>query len=534
AGSDTNDGSSAKPWKSLQAVIDGNKIASQGWDKTPYTTASKLVAKNAGAPVKAGDTIWLRSGDHGALSITGYYNTGNVTIAAEKGQTPKLSRVQIRSCASWIIAGLDVRAEYAPTYSNATLFTIEPNGFSGPTHDIVAQDCTLKSKADVAAWTKTDWDTLAADGFSVGGDAITIRNNRLQHVDFGISVGATKSLIEGNVVDSFSGDGMRGLGDGTVFQYNTVKNSRQVNDNHCDGFQSWSVGADGKVGTGTVKGIVLRGNRFYNYDDPSLAFVSSMQGIGLFDGMYEDWVIENNVVITDHWHGISLYGAKNCRVVNNTVIDPNTVSPGPPWIKIENHKDGTAPTGNVVRNNLTMDLALTATGVAEDHDLKIKTTDFAALFVDAAKYDLHLLPTATAARDKGSSDLAPAIDLDGIARPQGAAVDLGAFEWHEPGVVPADAGAIDSAVADGATLDGAVPDGATGGDAATGADASPGDGGEIAPSEGASGCGCRVARPSTHHVWTLAALVVLALHRRRTRRDERARSARGMRCAQPS
>ena len=31
-------------------------------------------------------------------------------------------------------------------------------------------------------------------------------------------------------------------------------------------------------------------------------------------GQDVDWVVENNVVITDHWHGISLYGADNARL----------------------------------------------------------------------------------------------------------------------------------------------------------------------------------------------------------------------------
>jgi parallel beta-helix repeat protein len=55
-----------------------------------------------------------------------------------------------------------------------------------------------------------------------------------------------------------------------------------------------------------------------------------MQDIGCFDGFFDGWVVENNVVITDHWHGISFYGMKNSRIVNNTVIDVNDQSPGPP------------------------------------------------------------------------------------------------------------------------------------------------------------------------------------------------------------
>jgi parallel beta-helix repeat protein len=42
--------------------------------------------------------------------------------------------------------------------------------------------------------------------------------------------------------------------------------------------------------------------------------------------------VENNVVMVDHWHGISFYGAKNCKFVNNTVVDINTTGAGPAWL----------------------------------------------------------------------------------------------------------------------------------------------------------------------------------------------------------
>ena len=114
--------------------------------------------------------------------------------------------------------------------------------------------------------------------------------------------------------------------------------------------------------------------------------------------------------------------------MNNTVLDPNTAKPGPAWIRIGKHKDGTAPTGCVVRNNIAH--AFTSDpAVAQDHNVKI--SDPTKLFVDPAAYDLHLLP-GCAAVDTGSAKGAPTTDVDGISRPQGKAVDVGAYEWHPP------------------------------------------------------------------------------------------------------
>jgi len=73
--------------------------------------------------------------------------------------------------------------------------------------------------------------------------------------------------------------------------------------------------------------------------------------------------------------------------------------------------------------------------VLEENNLKIQ--DAAALFVDPAHFDLHLLP-GTPAIDAGSSVSAPKLDRDRIARPQGQGIDIGAYEWHMADVRPVD------------------------------------------------------------------------------------------------
>jgi len=442
------DGSASDPWRTIQEVVEAGLIESREWESYPYEDGLQLVPKNSGAPVKAGDTIYLRSGYHGELFIQSYYNQDYITIAAEAGHTPRLKRVHIRSSSHWVVRGLHISPEYAPKYEQLSLFDLEHHDWRGPIHDVTVEDCRLQSVEDASGWSVDDWNNLSCNGFGVGGENMTVRNNVLKNVNFGISVGAQNSLVEGNLVENFAGDGMRGLGDNTVFQYNTVKNCYDVNANHDDGFQSWSVGADG-VGTGEVTGIVLRGNTIINYSDPAQPHRGTLQGIGCFDGMFVDWVVENNVIVTDHWHGITLSGARNCRIVNNTVMDLNDQDPGPPWVRIGNHKDGTQSTGCVVRNNLTTSVSIDAESeVAEDHNLIIDDPD--ALFTDAASKNLHLLQ-GCAAVDTGSANLAPTIDIEGIPRPQGQGFDIGAYEYHE--------GVIEEPETDAGTDGGADPDG---------------------------------------------------------------------------
>ena len=70
----SGDGSAEAPWSSLQEVLEAGLVESQDWPELPYAEGAELVPKNEGAPVKAGDTIWLRSGYHGELDISSYYN----------------------------------------------------------------------------------------------------------------------------------------------------------------------------------------------------------------------------------------------------------------------------------------------------------------------------------------------------------------------------------------------------------------------------------------------------------------------------
>lgn len=525
AGSPSGDGSVTSPWQTAEQVVNAGLI---------------------GATVGSGDRLLLRSGYHGEIVIGGGDFDPPLVIEADDGALPQLRRVRLTGGSGMVLRGLSISPSHAPTYETVTLVDI-----GGAATAITVTECHLFSEADVSSWTASDWMDRASNGVQVSGDDIVIEHNVVEHVRFGISVAGARAHVAHNTVDGFSADGLRGLGDYGIFEYNLVKNvyvDGTLDDNHDDGFQSWSVGASG-VGTGEVVGVELRGNVIINYEDENQPFRATLQGIGCFDGTFVDWVIENNVIVTDHWHGITLLGARGARVVNNTVLDVNAETPGPPWISIDDHKDGTPPEGCLVRNNLATDYASASSGVTEDFNFVID--DPLALFVDPAAHDYRLLATASVI-DQGTSDQAPAIDLDGVSRPQGSEVDPGAFEWHEPGVVPdggAGGGPVDGgaggmtagggaggAWGSGGTAAGAggstntgnrggvaaggdVEQGAVGGGDSGGAGASAGGGaGATSGSSSASdggGCGCRVEARRGAVEWAWVALAMLGLARRR-------------------
>jgi MYXO-CTERM domain-containing protein len=517
-GDPTGDGSAGKPWRTLQEVVEANLIETRHWSMLPYQEGATLQVINAGAPIKAGDTVWLRSGFHGDLFIRGGYNEKPIVIAAEAGQSPQLGHVTLSAASQWTLRGLSLSPSHAPMYTGGTIVDIENHGFHGPSSDIVIADCDIFSVDDASGWSAMDWVNVAASAVGVDGARVTVQKNRIRNVRFGISVGGEDAFIAQNTIDGFSADGLRGLGNGDVFEYNVIKNVHVADPedaNHDDGFQSWSVGAGG-VGTGEVLNITLRGNVFINREDPNMPFPNSMQGIGCFDGFFSNWVVENNVVITDHWHGISFLGMRDSRIVNNTVIDINDIKPGPPWIMVNPHKNGQISENVVVRNNLAMDYALEGMNITDDANVTV--TDPAAFFVKPP-YDAHLLPTS-AAIDAGKSDMAPPLDADRIPRPQGNAIDLGAYEWHTPDVEPI--GGAGGAAGQGGG--GAVGGGAAGGNGggAAGEGSNGGSGGN--PANGDEGtCGCRVVGDPPVMGWNAAWFVglAIALEARRRRRSNR-------------
>ena len=372
-----------------------------------------------------GDSLLLLNGHHGSPVIRGN-NADFIVISSYKDHQPTLSRVTFSASSKWKLMNVIISPETAPDYRKATLVTINSSA-----SEIVVENCRGYSVLDNSPWSKSDWVANSCTAVSIQGSNNIIRNCRFLNVRHGILVesDAAHNLIDSNVIENFAADGMRGIGSYNTFQNNTVKNCYDVDDNHDDGFQSYSYGPNG-VGKTTVYGNVLRGNTIINFTDPNQKFRGTLQGIGCFDGMYEDWVVENNVVIVNHWNGITFFGALNCKIVNNTLIDQNTLDPGPPWIKITAHKNGAKSSDNIIRNNLTADMANDSNIGQVDHNFTIPFSRYDSYFVNIDEFDLRLKADARAI-DRGSELDAPAIDILGTPRPQGDGYDIGAYEYTE-------------------------------------------------------------------------------------------------------
>ena len=412
-GSMSNPGSAASPWSTLQAVFAANKTFA------------------------AGDVIHLRSGYHGTPEVKGT-NAGYVTIQPDGTAVPTAKKLVVKSGSRWIISGLDISPENTtPITYGGTLVDLQ----STATY-VIFRNCRISFSEDTSAWTVADWQTRAGTAISAKGQYTTIAENDLINVGFGINVNktATNAVISRNLITNFSMDAMRALADYGLYEYNTVTNSYVSDDNHDDFLQSWSTNAAGTVGAGTVRDVTVRGNIFISNTDPGQPFPKPPQGVGCFDGMFENWVVENNVISSKTYHGIAFYGAINCKIINNTVVENavNGSSSIKPWVKVYEHKaneDGTPwpviSSGNVIRNNISSSAAgLPATAGVKDHNLT--TTSYATCFTNYAAFDFYPLATSPAV-GAGDSTGAPSIDI--LGNPREIPYDVGAFEYVNERIV---------------------------------------------------------------------------------------------------
>lgn len=224
AGSPGGDGSAGNPWRTLEEVIAADLIETRQWESYPYEEGLELVVVNEGAPVGAGDTLWLRTGYHGDIVLHDAYNAAPITIAAQAGEAPQIGHLELRSVQNWIVRGLSISPSHAaPPLDPSTIVTVEDHNFFGPAWDVTVEDCDVFTVDDASGWGATEW-IDASSGIGVGADRVTIRNDRVRNVRFGISVGGADAVISRNLVDGFSADGMRGLGDRGLFEYNRIQN----------------------------------------------------------------------------------------------------------------------------------------------------------------------------------------------------------------------------------------------------------------------------------------------------------------------
>ncbi len=374
--------------------------------------------------VKAGDRIVLLHGDHGPVELIGYQFTRPVEILADGEGRTHLDKLEVYNSRNLTFSGFSIWPKQAEGDNRALVFA------EGNTSDLVFDRLDIRSieaAAGYARWSRDDWFRFRKMGVLTFGDDTEIRNSRVLGTSFGIAANGDRSRVTGNIVAGFSGDGMRAGGAENVIMRNRIQDCVRIDENHDDGFQAWSQGPDGASGEGILEGLVLDGNEIFEWIGPQQsALVCVLQGIGLYDGMYNRLVIRNNVIVNTSHHGIAVWGMTKGLVVNNTLANRIGPSSDAPWIGIFLHKKGYLSDG-VVANNVTPRIAI-------EDAIKPRITLSANIVTPSGRElvapragDLRARP-GTAMIDRADPRYAPATDIRGMPRPQGSGPDIGAHE----------------------------------------------------------------------------------------------------------
>ncbi len=401
-----NPGTEAEPWKTLQQAAD---------------------------LLLAGDTVLIKAGTYTGDVHAGSSGTsaGWITYRAYPGAE---QQVVLDHAAFYLeqksfikVSGLKVR--YAP---HAGIAITGPGG-----NYVISGNYTYDTgSSGIAVW-GVPW-TQDPGRYAFKAITNVIVENNI--IDKACDGGWNEMLTIANGVDSFVvrsnilRNGTNAVNGGEGIDLKEGASNGKVSGNQVFNIRRYGIYLDAGASDPTyyptpalLTNIEVFNNLVHNNDAHGIGVTS--EGRGNLDGIR----IFNNLCYSNGADGILLYHypnttnyARNIGIINNTTYRNGT---------IQNWYGGIATDHDtaenvVVRNNI----AYANPGfqikppwnpaTVMDHNLT--TAD--PRFRNPAAADFHL-QSSSPAIDGGSATGAPAIDLDGSARPYGAAVDIGAFEY---------------------------------------------------------------------------------------------------------
>lgn len=324
-GNIAGDGSANNPWKTLEEVINSRLIETKD-------VLGTFV--NQGAPIKAGDTIVLKSGYHGFIQIKNAFNDNYITVTPAYNEKPIISGLDIISAKNWKFSRLTISPVFSAIgIKSNSIVTIGENNYLGDTSNIYLTDSSIYSFSEAPeTLTSADWIAKAKTAVTMGRNAknLYVINNYINNVSFGINMISPYSRIQNNIITDFCMDGIRAVANNIVVEDNVIKNNYVIDANHPDGIQGFSFNPQMTLANVSVIGnIVLNRDKKINLvagNLPVNSYSETLQGIGFFDGPVTNIQIKNNIVMSFSWQGIGLYDSINGQIVNNTVYTPPQIT----------------------------------------------------------------------------------------------------------------------------------------------------------------------------------------------------------------
>lgn len=271
------------------------------------TTVSDLTQlRTALAAAAPGDTILLQGGNYGTLELRDLRFAGQVTIASASATTPAhFDNLTVRASENIRFVGVDVGRALAagePNYASyATVVDSKSIAFEGSTfrgnmdgnlnNDGIGLGVTNSSFVTVTGSTFTE--LFRGGTFTFSAD-LNIAQNTFKNLAVSGNTFAqvTRLVLDGNYYGGW------GAYDGY---------------NHPDAVQFMTAGTNAASTDIVIKNnVILQGG------------AATFQGIFVNDETgkmpYKNVLIQNNLVYTDQYNGISVLGGENVTIVGNSVL----------------------------------------------------------------------------------------------------------------------------------------------------------------------------------------------------------------------
>lgn len=376
---------------------------SGGSDSNPGTLAQPFATFAHGASVlHTGDTLMARTGTYAenlANSIPGGSSADKlVVVTAYPGISPyEVATIQPTSTSSdavvyladasrsfIMIQGLVIDAVNA-TGKDAVKITY--SSASGASSNIVIKDCEIKNATgQQGILISTNPPSQNADNNQILRNKIHDNGNSNLH--HGMYITSSNNVIDGN--ESYNNAGY-----GIQIYFSVAHNSNYCQNN------------------------IVRNNRVHDNNTAG----SGSGGIVIATG--DNNLVYNNVVWNNTSGGVG--GIQAFQNVNGTKIYNNTCWNNADYnIHIQTGCTNTVAQNNILYQGVTGAIINNGTGSTVDHNT---TNAQDPKFANLAGNDFHLL-SGSPAIDAGVALAQVTVDADGIQRPQGAAYDIGAYEFH--------------------------------------------------------------------------------------------------------
>jgi hypothetical protein len=399
-GLNTNDGSQAKPFKTLS-----------------YSEASSK-------KILPGDHIHMLAGDHANVNFYGPYGSKNLQDSQEW--------VWLDFKQGATVAGIQLRQVKRFLITNPILKGSGIN-ITGTEHVVIDGAQMVGINKDPQDITVDEW--MKAPGFIGTRSAkyVAITNCKAKNVRDGISVGwdqvaaiapnnSAYALVEGNEVIGASADFSRIIASDVIYRKNKFlggyASGGQGDGNHDDGMQGFCYPApsflkdaagvklvpvqiDPAVPYAIYSDVLVEDNFFCDRVSLTQANWSGYQGFNVFDGVYKNMTFRRNVIIGGAYHGLSLYGVQGALIENNIVLSSALAGAktfDQYWIFTPASKGGLASTNVVVKNNIANKFSGGYPNPVENNNVVLKGKDYAATFEKfdfaTGEFDFHIKPTS--------------------------------------------------------------------------------------------------------------------------------------------